>query len=209
MKSSKRDLRLCIFLVVFILGLQAFLYFVTKNFNSSFHLIGSSLDDKIPFIKYFIYVYDSWYPFLVFVWVLLFYFDRDKCINFIVAGLLSIIIGNFIFLFYPTTVLRPDIVVNDFTSLVVSITYNADVPVNCMPSMHCIFCFIPIFCLINSKIKNRYKVPICIYFVLIIFSTLFVKQHVIIDVISAFIISSCCYLVSKLKFFGIFQSYLY
>ncbi len=209
MKSSKRDLKLCIFLVVFILGLQAFLYFVTKNFNSSFHLIGSSLDDKIPFIKYFIYVYDSWYPFLAFVWVLLFYFDRDKCINFIVAGLLSIIIGNFIFLVYPTTVLRPDIVVNDFTSLVVSITYNADVPVNCMPSMHCIFCFIPIFCLINSKIKNRYKVPICIYFVLIIFSTLFVKQHVIIDVISAFIISGCCYLVSKLKFFGIFQSYLY
>lgn len=209
MKSSKRDLKLCIFLVVFILGLQVSLYFVTKNFNSSFHLIGSSLDDKIPFIKYFIYVYDSWYPFLVFFWVLLFYFDRDKCINFIVAGLLSIIIGNFIFLFYPTTVLRPDIVVNDFTSLVVSITYNADVPVNCMPSMHCIFCFIPIFCLINSKIKNRYKVPICIYFVLIIFSTLFVKQHVIIDVISAFIISGCCYLVSKLKFFERFQSYLY
>lgn len=209
MKSSKRDLKLCIILIVFILGLQVSLYFITKNFNSSFHLIGSSLDDKIPFIKYFIYVYDSWYPFLAFVWVLLFYFDRDKCINFIVAGLLSIIIGNFIFLIYPTTVLRPDIVVNDFTSLVVSITYNADVPVNCMPSMHCIFCFIPIFCLINSKIKNRYKVPICIYFVLIIFSTLFVKQHVIIDVISAFIISGCCYLVSKLKFFERFQSYLY
>lgn len=209
MKGSKRDLRLCIFLVVFILGLQAFLYFVTKNFNSSFHLIGSSLDDKIPFIKYFIYIYDSWYPFLVFVWVLLFYFDRDKCINFIVAGFLSIIIGNFIFLFYPTTVLRPDIVVNDLASLIVSITYNADVPVNCMPSMHCIFCFIPIFCLINSKIKNRYKVPICLYFVLIIFSTLFVKQHVIIDVISAFIISGCCYLVSRLKFFGMFKSYLY
>lgn len=200
---------MCIFLVVFVLGLQAFLYFVTKNFNSSFHLIGSSLDDKIPFIKYFIYVYNSWYPFLVFVWVLLFYFDRDKCINFIVAGLLSIIISNFIFLVYPTTVLRPDIVVNDFTSLVVSITYNADVPVNCMPSMHCIFCFISIFCLINSKIKNRYKVPICVYFVLIIFSTLFVKQHVIIDVISAFIISGCCYLVSKLKFFESFKCYLY
>jgi membrane-associated phospholipid phosphatase len=209
MKSNKRDLRLCIFLIVFLLGLQAFLYFATKNFNSSFHLIGSSLDYKIPFIKYFIYFYNSWYPFLVFVWVLIFYFDRDKCINFLVAGFLSIIIGNFIFLIYPTIVLRPDVVVNDFASLVVSITYKVDVPVNCMPSMHCIFCFIPIFCLINSKIKNRYKVPICLYFVLIIFSTLFVKQHVIIDVISAFIISGCCYLVSKLKFFDRFKSYLY
>ena len=209
MKSSRKDLRLGIFLIVFILGLQAFLYFVTKSFNSSFHLIGSSLDDKIPFVKYFIYVYHSWYPFLICFWFFLFYFDRDKCINFMVSGLLSIIIGNLIFLFYPTTVLRPDIVVNDFTSLIVSLTYRADVPVNCMPSMHCVFCFIPIFCLIDSKIKNRYKVVFCFYFVLVILSTLFVKQHVIIDVICAFIITSCCYLISKLKFFGMFKSYLY
>ena len=209
MNKRKKDLRLCVVLIVFLLGLQALLYFVTKNFNSSFHLIGSSYDDLIPFIKYFIYVYHSWYPCLVLVWILLFYFDRDKCINFIVTGILSMIIGNIIFLAYPTTVLRPDIVVNDFTSLVVSITYNADSPVNCMPSMHCIFCFISIFCLFNSKIKNRYKIPICLYFVLIVLSTLFVKQHVIIDVISAFIISSCCYLVSKLNFFEKIKSYLY
>ena len=209
MKSSRKDLRLGVFLIVFILGLQAFLYFVTKSFNSSFHLIGSCLDDKIPFVKYFIYVYHSWYPFLICFWFFLFYFDRDKCINFMVSGLLSIIIGNLFFLFYPTTVLRPDIVVNDFTSLIVSLTYRADVPVNCMPSMHCVFCFIPIFCLIDSKIKNRYKILFCFYFVLVILSTLFVKQHVIIDVICAFIITSCCYLISKLKFFDMFRSYLY
>ena len=41
-----------------------------------------------------------------------------------------------------------------------------------------------------------------------VLSTLFVKQHVIIDVISAFIISSCCYLVSKLNFFERIKSYL-
>ena len=115
MNKRKKDLRLCVVLIVFLLGLQALLYFVTKNFNSSFHLIGSSYDDLIPFIKYFIYVYHSWYPCLVLVWILLFYFDRDKCINFIVTGILSIIIGNIIFLAYPTTVLRPDIVVNDFS----------------------------------------------------------------------------------------------
>ena len=125
---------------------------ILNNINAFFiYTPFSNLISDMCFV--FIYVYHSWYPCLVLVWILLFYFDRDKCINFIVTGILSIIIGNIIFLAYPTTVLRPDIVVNDFTSLVVSITYNADIPVNCMPSMHCIFCFISIFCLFNSKIK--------------------------------------------------------
>ena len=53
---------ICIMLVF---GINAVIYFLIKSFISEFYLIGSTLDDKIPFIPIFIIPYSIWYPFII------------------------------------------------------------------------------------------------------------------------------------------------
>ena len=53
--------------------------------------------------------------------------------------------------------------------------------------------------LTDENIKTSYKCIIDILSVLIILSTLFIKQHVIYDVLSAFIVSSITYIIKKKK----------
>lgn len=67
---------------------------------------------------------------------------------------------------------------------------------NCFPSMHCIISFLFIFSVIGCRnLSNKYKWVISILSCLIVISTLLVKQHVVVDVISGFIISSFVYFI--------------
>ena len=95
------------------------------------------------------------------------------------------------FFIYPTEVIRPEIVVNDFTTWFIDFTYKSDMPaVNCLPSLHCILTFICIFYVLVSKnIKWYKKLILFIISILIVLSTVYVKQHIVEDIILAFIYS--------------------
>ena len=132
-----------------------------------------------------------------------------KTYDFLIATTASMVIANIIFILYPSTIERALFKVNDVASFVLNITYSLDTPVNCLPSMHCMFCFTTIYGIINSKLSYRNKLFFCLYLVLIVFSTLFIKQHVIYDVILSFIISIVCFYVSKFKVFDKLKEYLW
>ena len=51
--------------IILVFGVNAITYFLIKSFIPEFHLIGSTLDDKIPFIPIFIIPYSIWYPFII------------------------------------------------------------------------------------------------------------------------------------------------
>ena len=204
MKSKRK----CILSIIILLSVQALLYFLVKFVQGDAHMIGSSFDEWFPFCKYFVFVYDSWYPFLIFVWYRLYMSDYDCYKRFFVASVLSMIIADFIFILYPSTIERAIFDVNDISSYLLSITYMFDTPVNCLPSMHCMFCFTSMYGALSSKFKTFDKVFICLYFVLIILSTMFIKQHVLYDVILAFVISFICYFVSKFRVFDKLKEYL-
>ena len=94
---------------------------------------------------------------------------------------------------------RADLVVSSISEYLVSVVYKLDTPVlNCFPSMHCIISFIFIYVsLTDKKFNLKCKLFIVIWAMLVILSTVFVKQHVLVDVISAFIISLFVFLVVK------------
>jgi len=77
------------------------------------------------------------------------------------------------------------------TTLVLKITYYFDEPaLNCFPSIHCLFCFQVIFSYITTKtINNKYKIFIITFAILIIISTVLVKQHYIFDVFASLLIT--------------------
>ncbi len=187
-----------------ILFINAFLYFFNKLFISDYNLIGSSLDNFIPFWPQFIYFYVIWYPFVIICLYFLYKADEKNYIKTLIALVLSLIVKHCIFIFYPTMIERPIVdSFNSLTTFILYVVFKSDTPVNCFPSGHCLICFIIIFSILNSKnMSLKTKFTTVTINTLIILSTLFVKQHVIYDVLIAFVISIVnFYFFSNLKIF--------
>lgn len=180
--------------------INAFIYFFIKLFITEYNLIGSSLDNYIPFIPSFIYFYMMWYPFEIFSLYYIYKKDKNNYIKTLAVLIISLSIMYLIFIIYPTMVDRPEVnSFNSLTTLLLYIAFKSDTPVNCFPSGHCIICFVMIFSFIKSKnITFKNKIIFIVINILIILSTLFVKQHVIYDVIGSFILTiTSFYLIYK------------
>ncbi len=190
-----------------VLLVQATIYFVIKFFMNNFNVINSFIN--IPYIKYFVYFYDSWYPFIILNSFIIYKHDIDNYKKLIFTMISGAFLSHITFLIYPTMIIRENINVKTLTDLLVFITYKTDTPaVNCLPSLHCLFCFISMYyTFISNKIKNKYKFLIIIYLMLIILSTVFIRQHIIEDVILSLIYTVIVIFIVK-KFNKFFNKYL-
>ena len=172
---------------------MAIFYWVVKLIQFDYHYIYSPIDNKIPFIPHFVYVYDLFFPTVLLTMYYVFRKDRKHYYRGIMAAIIGDVISSIIFVIYPTIMFRPwvDYSSLDFlTRLVLKITYTADTPaLNCCPSIHCLFCYQAIFTLcISKKIKKRVKIPLSLFLILIVLTTMIIKQHYFYDAVLAFII---------------------
>lgn len=174
--------------ILIVLITEAFLYFIIKNFIHDYNTI-STLKFEFPLIKEFVYIYNSWYPFVFITAFIIYKKDKNLYKKFIFTMIIGVLMSHITFLIYPTIVIRPEIEVKTLTDLVLYLTYYFDSPaVNCLPSIHCLLCFISIYYVsLNKNLKTKIKLPIIIYFILIILSTLFTKQHLLIDALLALV----------------------
>lgn len=197
-KEDKKGI-LCIVGVIIV---QTFIYFITKLTPFNTNMLSSNFDNKIPFVPGFIYFYVSWYLMLLFFPYLLYKKNKNVFKKYMLSMIIANVIAGFIYFFYPTTMARVNVSGNTLSCVITKIVYFLDTPIcNCLPSMHCILCFFYIFYIKDIKnISLLKKIMIILWSILIILSTLFVKQHVIIDVISAFIISSVIYILINILF---------
>ena len=164
-----------------------FMYWFLKLFQGKPSYISFYLDDKIPFWGWTVYIYDLFYPLFIVSFYFLYCYDRKKYYKGIISCAIGCIICYIIYLLIPTIMYRPITPLYDpLTNLVLKITYFFDEPpLNCFPSLHCIFCFQIIFSYLKAKYPLKKKIFIITFAFLIILSTLFVKQHYIFDIISA------------------------
>ncbi len=185
----KKENKKAILSIIGITVLQSIIYYLVKIIQESPNLIGSSIDNHIPFIEYFVYFYVIWYVMLIVVPYMFYKDDKILLKKYLTIYFVSATISNIIFILYPTTIERAVFIPNTFSKNIVDIVYFFDVPVlNCLPSMHCVASFIFIFIAIESRLKNQVKAWIISLSSLVVLSTLFIKQHVLYDVILAFII---------------------
>ena len=167
---------------------QATVYFCIKSFQTHFNVITSFI--QVPVIKYFVYFYDSWYPFILFTSFIVFKHDKEAYFKLAITLMLSAFIAHITFLIYPTMVIRPEnFKVETLTDWALYITYKTDTPaVNCLPSVHCLYCFIvSYYVIVSHNLKAKYKIMISIYSLLIILSTVFIAQHIVEDIILSLI----------------------
>lgn len=194
-------------LIIFLVGYQSILYLISKLTPLKMTMLSSGIDSKIPFISYFIYFYIFWYIMLLAVPYLLYIFDKNSFCKYFTSSFICITIAFFIYSLFPTSMVRADIEGAGITNFIVKFIYFIDTPVmNCFPSMHCILSFLFIYSSLTCQnMPNWCKGSISILSLLVVASTLFVKQHVLLDVVSAFIISSVIYFVFlKIEFLNTF-----
>lgn len=186
-----------IFISFCLILFQTILYTINKLIQGTPHIIGNNIDTLIPFIVYFIIPYCIWYLLLFIVPYK--YYKKDKTLftKYVLSYILITIVANIIFFIYPTTVIRETLTNTNILYKLTEFIYNIDTPVlNCFPSLHCGISMLWIlFTITNKKIDKIFKITITIISILIMASTLFIKQHVFIDLISGNIIALIIFLI--------------
>jgi membrane-associated phospholipid phosphatase len=178
--------------------IQSILYFISKLLQGDLNLVGNVIDTKIPFVPAFFIPYCIWYLMIFIIPYYLYCKDKDKFIKYTMAYILCSMIGNIVFISYPSTVARPTVTGTDIFSLIAKFIYWIDTPTNCFPSLHCAISMLFILYICESKNTNIItKISVCIISILIMLSTLFTKQHVIVDFISGDILALIVYLIVK------------
>lgn len=172
--------------------------YLEHHVPKDYYLIHSPLDNYIPFIEYFIIPYLLWFIFIA-VMVGYFFFTNKKGFYRLCAFMFT---GMTIFLIICTVFpnglnLRPDTFARDniFTDLVCFV-YKTDTPTNVLPSIHVFNTLSIIFAVAHDEKLKSYKYIknfIYIFGLLIILSTMFLKQHSVTDVFAAMVMAGIIY----------------
>lgn len=209
MKAFLRKLDLRILLITIgLIIFEAVIFFLTKPFIQNPYVLGSFLDDKIPFIQHFIWIYVFWYLMLLIVPCYVAKKNINSFYKYVITFVITTLIAGIIFVSFPNTVIRADIHQTDIASKLVKLIYSLDDPgINCLPSIHCLYSFLFIFTIIDTKEKSPIwmKLIVITLSILVVLSTLFIKQHVIYDAIASFIIGITIWIiVDKFKIYNRF-----
>lgn len=168
--------------------------------RSSYQVIELALDRKIPFVEEFVLPYVSWFAFVPLGVLLLLKYDRemyDRAVTFLMTGMTVFLLVST--LFPNMQFLRPFILPreNVFTKLI-GLLWMVDTPTNVSPSIH-VFNTLAILVMIwKSRAKElkglRLRLMWTVWGALIILSTMFIKQHSLLDVIAAFLLAGILYI---------------
>jgi membrane-associated phospholipid phosphatase len=145
--------------------------------------LSSSLDRLIPLVPAWAYVYGAIYSVAV---VPLFIVRDARVLRRVALGFMAInLLAGLVFLAFPTRMERPEWVglpVGSFTQWSMGLIYALDPPVNCLPSLHVANAFY-VGSVARSFDRRVGRFMFALAF-LIAFSTLLVKQHYLLDVVS-------------------------
>ncbi|WP_461811406.1 phosphatase PAP2 family protein [Faecalimonas sp.] len=179
-------------ILIFAFTFNSIVYSGSRIIAGDWHhyILTSRLDEEIPLIPESLLIYFGCYIFWAVNYILIAKQDEEKAYQFFLADMISRIICFLIFILFPTTNIRPDIVGEGMWNEGMRFLYQIDAADNLLPSIHCLvswFCYIGIRG--EKKISKWYQWASCTIAILVFVSTLTTKQHVMIDVIAGVIIA--------------------
>lgn len=172
--------------------------YLERRTGVHYFFIHSPIDDYIPFIEYFIVPYLLWFVFIAAVIGYFFFTDKRgfyRLTAFLITGMTFFLILCTVFPnglnLRPTEFARENIFVD-----LVRYVYATDTPTNVLPSIH-VFNSIGVCIAIghSGALKKHRTIQYASYLLslLIILSTVFLKQHSVTDVIAAFALACIIY----------------
>ena len=165
-------------------------FFVERLYRvPEYHIVSCHMDELIPFSEFFVIPYLFWFVFMVWMMLYSFFHDSQAFIRYNHYFILTFSATIIFYMIYPTAQeLRPVSFARDnvFTRFLSGL-YGFDTNTNVCPSLHVIGAAAAMFAGFDM---DRYRSALwriffVAAFVLISMSTVFLKQHSVIDVLTA------------------------
>ena len=200
-KANKKVLPYFLFLPGYLLA-----FFLLETFISGDGSYWSSyifLDDYIPFLEGFVVFYCLWYPFLIVPGLYLFFKDIPEFKKYIWCLICAFAICFTVYILVPNGQdLRPAVFErNNIFTDIVGLIYSADTNTNVFPSMHVAGALGAAAAFFRTDGLKKYRAVSVITAVLICASTVFIKQHSLLDVFGGIAV----WLISYIAVYRIFR----
>ncbi|WBW97463.1 phosphatase PAP2 family protein [Oceanirhabdus sp. W0125-5] len=171
------------------------------------YIMHSQIDDHIPFISGFIVFYVIWYAYIGWCFIYMGIRSKDEFMRFFKFIFWGTLISYLIYILFPNGQnLRNPLATTDAFSYTINLIRSVDPPTNVFPSLH-VYNSLGVFFAVSSYFRNDKKYfSISVHLILsllICASTVFIKQHSILDVIAstilAFLLYFIIYLIPRLQ----------
>ena len=174
--------------IVFLPFLNMLVYYSTSFIVGDAQRFSAALpwDHSIPLIPAWIIVYYGCYLSWVWGYIMVARQDDQLFYGFFVRVTCSLFVAFLCFTLFPLEISRPEVTEPGFFNDCVRFLYRVDKPYNLLPSLHCFYNWI-----IFAQIRNRKEYPLILriftgLLALAVFaSTLFMRQHFILDMVAA------------------------
>ncbi|MBD0383796.1 phosphatase PAP2 family protein [Paenibacillus sedimenti] len=181
--------------------LVGLIYVYLNHGGERYYSLVTDLDRQIPFLKIFVVPYVSWYVFLLAGFMYLAYKDRQTYYKTLLQFIIGLLLCYGVYAVYQTHVPRPAIGGDDWMMRMVQWVYNNDQPFNCFPSTHVLTSYLMMKAYLSTAhISRIYTSIVTLLSLLIIASTQFMKQHVLLDIIGAVLVAEgVIYVVNRVR----------
>ena len=183
-KHDMKIIDLAWFLLFPILNIN---YILAANIAKVGKNIEITLDKIIPFKAIFIVPYIYWYIFIFIGLIYILYKSRVEYSRIFISIIIGMCSCYIIYYLFPTQINRPLLDNSNILNKLVNFIYNLDKPFNCFPSIHVLNTYF-----IMRYTKKIYSKKFFYYTqivgLLIILSTVFIKQHFVLDIIASIIL---------------------
>ncbi|MBZ9689742.1 phosphatase PAP2 family protein [Clostridium estertheticum] len=187
MKKFKSDLIALSFMASIVVSI--IFYKLLNNGDGNINSLVTNVDQTIPFLKIFILPYVTWYGYIAVGLIYLCMKNRKTYYTSLISLNIGLVICYIIYAIFQTTVPRPIVAGTDILSKLVNMIYKYDNPFNCFPSMHVTTTYIIMKGINGTENNIIISFIFNIIGILIIISTQFVKQHVVLDLVFAILLS--------------------
>lgn len=182
------------------ISVAAYFYFYANETNlayeksgGAFTMIKTQWDDWIPFIPEFIYPYYIYFPFMLLVVPI----SKTRLQFYHVVTAFAILESTAIatFILLPTKMIRPAVEPIDFTHQLIYNIFSVDPGYNLLPSLHVGHSvLVAVFFYVYER---KYFIPVFLVALSICLSTVFIKQHYVIDIPFGILYSLTAYNLAK------------
>lgn len=162
------------------------LYFLTENWipREDCTVMWCPLDDRIPFCEWFVIPYVGWYGLIVFSLGYFLLYDVDSFKRLQGYIIVTQVVAMSIYILFPSCQnLRPETMPRDnLLTRCIGFLYAFDTSTNVCPSLHVAYSLgIASVWLKRKESSTAWKSCVVVMVVLICLSTVFIKQHSVVD----------------------------
>jgi membrane-associated phospholipid phosphatase len=181
---------------LYMLFIFLFLYVGDYNDGREFYNLSISIDNKIPFNPHFVWTYILYY--FVALMPVMVVNDIHEFRRMVGAYLMMYFMGFLTFILFPVKMVRPELIGDGYSLWLLKKIYNADNGYNCFPSMHVANAFLASF--FSFRFNRIYGMVVYLIAFLITISTLFIKQHYVMDLVAGILLAYFVYRFSYFRF---------